>query len=184
MNKNVRTLSLIGILGALSCIAMLIEIPTPFNAWLKFDISEAIVLYGALVGGPVAGISIAVLKSVLNFLLQGSTTGGVGEIAAAVSGIAYALPAFFTYKKTEKIIPSLVVGTLSLTILLTFANYIWITPFYAKLYKMDFILNMMGTNLYLKYVLATYIPFNLLKGAVVSLVYFFIHKSLKKTYNI
>ncbi|MCK5780372.1 MAG: ECF transporter S component [Psychrilyobacter sp.] len=183
--KKTNKLTLIAILGALAFILTLFKIPFPGTTWLKFDLSEVVVVYGLFVGGPVVGLSIAVLKAVLGFVIEGSSTGGVGEAVTILSAIAFAFPVYYLYNISKKIVLSLIAGTISLTLILTYVNYIFITPFYAKLFKMDYIINMInsGDNTYLNYILITYGPFNLLKGIVLTGVYLIIHKRLLETYK-
>jgi len=183
--KKTNKLTLIAILGALAFILTLFKIPFPGTTWLKFDISEIVVLYSLFVGGPIVGVSVAVLKAILGFVIEGSSTGGIGEAVTVLSAVAFTFPVYYIYKWNKKIILSLIAGTLSLTIILTYANYIFITPFYAKLFKMDYIINMInsGDNTYLNYILVTYGPFNLLKGIVLTAVYIIVHKRLVGTYK-
>lgn len=186
MNKGAKRIALIGILSGLAFIVMLIEIPFPLATWLKFDLSESVVLYGMLVGGPVAGAAIGLLKCVLKFLISGSSSLGVGEVAAFVAALAFSLPAYFFYKLKKNMLLGLIVGTLVLTVVLTAANYFYITPYYAKLYKMDFIMDMMNAHdgTYFKYIVYTYGLFNLTKGGVITVVYTIVDKYLKRTYNV
>ncbi len=51
MNNKAKKIALIGVLSGLAFITMLIEIPFPLATWLKFDLSEVVVLYGMMVGG-------------------------------------------------------------------------------------------------------------------------------------
>lgn len=186
MNKGAKQIALIGILSGLAFIVMLIEIPFPLATWLKFDLSESVVLYGMLVGGPVAGVAIGLLKCVLKFLISGSSSLGVGEVAAFVAALSFALPAYYFYKAKKSMIVALLLGTLSLTVVLTLANFYYITPYYAKLYKMDFIFDMINAKdgRYFKYIIYTYGLFNLTKGAVITVVYSIVDKYLKRTYNV
>jgi riboflavin transporter FmnP len=184
--KKTNRLTLIAILGALGFILTLFEIPFPGTSWLKFDISDTIVLFGVFAGGPLVGIALALLKATLCFIIHGSSSAGVGEAVMIISSLAFIFPVYYTYKKTKKIFIALILGTISLTLLLTYVNYAFVTPFYAKLYKMDFILDMINKNdgSYLKYIIGIYAPFNLLKGITLTAVYLVIHKRLKVTYKL
>ncbi|MGL5056260.1 MAG: ECF transporter S component, partial [Fusobacteriaceae bacterium] len=50
--KKTKNIALIGVLGALAFVVMLFEIPFPLAPWLKFDLSDIVVVFGGLVGGP------------------------------------------------------------------------------------------------------------------------------------
>lgn len=186
MNNKAKKIALIGVLSGLAFITMLIEIPFPLATWLKFDLSEVVVLYGMMVGGPIAGIAIGVGKTLLKFFISGSSSSGVGEIAALIATLSFVLPSYFLYRHTKKLPIALAAGTLTLAFVLTLANFYYITPFYAKLYQMDFIFDMINANdgRYFNYIVKIYGLFNLTKGAVVSLVYIIIDRYVKKTYSI
>ncbi len=188
MNGRAKKIALIGVLGALGFLVMLAAIPWPLAGFLKIDLSEVIVLFGLFVGGPVVGISVAVLKSLLQFLIQGSTTGGVGELVAIIASLAYAFPFWLMYRRVQKVktlsalIASACVGSVTLAVVLVALNYFWITPFFARLNEMQFILDMMEDKKeFAKWIITVYGPFNLAKGAIVSAVYMVIHLRLQKS---
>ncbi len=183
MNKT-KQIALVGILGALSFIIMLVEIPFPVAAWLKFDVADVIALFGGLTGGYLISILIIIVKIVLNLLLHGSQTSGIGEFASLIASLTYILPIMFIYRKKQNIYISLVAGTIVMTVLMVIGNYYWITPFYAKLYQMTFITDMIARNdgSYLKYIVTFYGAFNLFKGIIVSVIYILIHKKFKNKY--
>ena len=53
---SVRSLTLIAMLGALSAVLMVLEIPLPFApAYMKFDISDLPALFAGFFLGPVSG---------------------------------------------------------------------------------------------------------------------------------
>lgn len=184
--KKTKEVALIGVLGALAFVVMLFEIPFPMAPWLKFDLSDVVVVFGGLVGGPLVAVLVTVVKLALKVMIKGTETGLIGETANLIATLVYSLPVILIYEKTKKIIPGLVVGTLSLTFVLVVLNYFYITPFYANLYKMDFIAEMMNKNdgSYLKYIAYFYGSFNLTKGVVQSGIYFLINKRLKNRYRV
>lgn len=81
------------------------DIPLPFApSFYKIDLSEVPVLIGAFAMGPLAGAAIELIKILLNLVMKGSTTAGVGEVANFLIGCAYVMPAAWIYKtqKTKK----------------------------------------------------------------------------------
>ncbi len=188
MNGIAKNVALTGILGALGFLVMLVAIPWPLAGFLKIDLSEVIVLFGLFVGGPVVGVLVAILKSLLQFLIQGSTSGGVGEATAVIASLVYTLPIWLIYRglaekgALKALIMGCVVGTLSLAVVMVALNYFWITPFFARLNEMQFILDLMEEpKEFAKWIITVYGPFNLAKGAIVSVVYCFIHMRLKNS---
>lgn len=105
---NVRTMVEIGMLGAISVILMMFEIPLWFApSFYKIDLSEVPVLIGAFALGPVAGALIELVKILLHLLLKGTSTAGVGDLANFLIGCAMAVPRpGFTRNRKQKRMPS------------------------------------------------------------------------------
>ena len=98
---------------------MLFEFPLAFVApsFYKLDLSECIVMIGGFAMGPLAAGIIELLKNLLNLLINGTVTGGVGELGNFLVGCAFTVPAAVIYKvkKTRGgALIALSVGTASL----------------------------------------------------------------------
>lgn len=186
---NTRMIAQIGMLGAIAVVLMLFEIPLPFApSFYEIDFSEVPVLIGCFSMGPLAGVLIELIKIVLNLCINGTMTAGVGEAANFVIGCALVLPAAFIYKrkKTKKgAIIGLVTGTLFMTISGCFINAYVMLPTYAKafgmpieaLVEMGSAVNANITDL-LTFVMFAVVPFNLLKGVLVSMIVLLIYKKI------
>ena len=94
--SNLRNLVQIGMLGAVSVVLMMFEIP-----FYKIDLSEIPVLIGTFAMGPVAGMFIELIKVVLHMLFKGSSTAGVGDFANFLIGCAMIVPAGLIYQKKK-----------------------------------------------------------------------------------
>ena len=104
MTKNntstkVRFMAQIAMLTTIAEILMLFEIPLPFApSFYEIDFSEVPILIGCFIMGPAAGVMMEFLKILLNFLINGTMTAGVGELANFLIGVCaggagwYALP--------------------------------------------------------------------------------------------
>ena len=179
----------ISVLGVISMVLMLFDVPAFFAPpFLKIDISDLPSLLGAFAIGPMAGVVVQFLKNILNLLIDGSTTGGIGELSNFLVGSTFAYVAGFIYykKKTFKsAIIGLVLGVLSMTVFATISNYFVIFPLYAKIFgwPMDKIIGM-GSAVnkfvvnYNTLILFAVVPFNLLKGSLVSLVTILLYKKV------
>ena len=186
---NTKTITKVGILGAVATVLMLLEFPLWFApSFYELDFSEVPVLLGAFALGPAAGAMIELVKILINFVLNGTDTGGVGEFANFIIGCAFIVPAGFIYKRNKSFktaILGLVVGTLTLAVAGAFLNYYLLLPLYAKIYgypiqafiDMGNALNPAITDLK-TFVLYAVVPFNLLKGTVVSAMVILIYKKL------
>ena len=186
---NTKMIAQIGMLGAIAVVLMLFEIPLPFApSFYEIDFSEVPVLIGCFSMGPMAGVFIELIKIILNLCINGSMTAGVGELANFVIGCALVLPAAFIYKrkKTKKgAIIGLVTGTLFMTISGCFINAYVMLPTYAKafgmpieaLVEMGSAVNASITDLF-TFVMFAVVPFNLLKGVLVSIIVLLIYKKI------
>ena len=86
---------------------MFIAVPLPmlFPEFLKIDISDLTALLGGIALGPMAGVTIAFFKNLLQFITGMSTTGGVGELCwrwEEVDGGAFVNPAHKAYLASSK----------------------------------------------------------------------------------
>jgi riboflavin transporter FmnP len=186
---NTKTITKVGILGAVATVLMLLEFPLWFApSFYELDFSEVPVLLGAFALGPAAGAMIELVKILINFVVNGTDTGGVGEFANFIIGCSFIVPAGYIYKRNKSFktaILGLVVGTLTLAVAGAFLNYYLLLPLYAKIYgypiqafiDMGHALNPAITDLK-TFVLFAVVPFNLLKGVIVSAMVILIYKKL------
>lgn len=185
---SARGMTAIALLSAIASILMLFEFPlwfAPANAY-KLDFSEVAVLIGAFALGPVAGVLIELIKVLLNFILNGTVTAGVGEFANFLIGCALVVPSSIIYykRKTKKSAAfSLVIGTLVLVAVGCILNAYVLLPIYAKAFNMPLDAIIAGGTAINKnvtglsgYVLLIVAPFNLLKGVLVSGITLFLYK--------
>lgn len=190
MSKNISWSVKVAMLGALATILMLIEFPLPFIAppFYELDFSEVPVLIGAFALGPVAGVVIEAIKVLLNLLLNGTMTNGVGELANFVMGVLWVLPAAVIYKrnKTKKsAVIGLAVGGLCMVVLGCFINAYIMIPAYTVLLPIEQIIAM-ATSIWgfvdsvFELVLVCVAPFNLIKVILVSIVTILIYKPLRR----
>ncbi len=186
---SVRGLVEIGMLSALAFVLMLFSFPLPFApSFYKLDFSELPVVIGAFAIHPFAGVMIELIKMLLNLLIDGSATAGVGEIANFFIGCCFILPASVIYhrkKSKRNAIFGLCTGTILMTIVGCFLNAYVLLPAYSvafhmeieKLIAMGAAVNPSIDNLF-TFVLLAVAPFNLLKGALVSIITILIYKRI------
>ena len=125
----------ISILSAIGYILMFISIPLPmlFPDFLKIDISDLTALLGGVALGPMAGVTIALLKNLLQFVTGMSTTGGVGEFANFLIGGSFVFTVSYIYSKKRElsgVVIGLISGMVIMTIVGCISNYFIILPFY------------------------------------------------------
>jgi riboflavin transporter FmnP len=164
---NVKAYVSIGMLSSIAYLLMLIQFPLPmFPNFLFVDFSDIPALIAALVFGPLAGILVELFKNILNYLATGSQTGvPVGHIANFVAGIVFVLPTLFVYNrlKTRKgMTIALVAGTVIMAVVMSILNYILILPAYTLLMGFPDMRNL---------VVPAILPFNILKGIIMSVIF-------------
>ena len=183
-NLSVQYLTRIAVLTALASILFLIEIPVV--AFYKLDLSNLPVLLGALSMGPLAGILILALTSLIGMLHSPSMY--VGELADFIMGAAFVLPAALMYRqnKTRKTaLAGMLVGTVTMIVVAVLVNWKMMIPFYMNAYGMPMeavvgmatkVLPFVDTEW--KLLLCITAPFNLLKGVVLSALTYVLYKHL------
>ena len=191
--NNTRKLVVTAMLSALATVLMIFEIPLPFIAppFYEMDFSEVPVLIGAFSMGPATGVIIEAIKILINFIINGTDTGGIGELANFVMGCAYILPASIIYKRKKtkgNAILAMAVSTVVMAILGIFINAYVMIPIYSAFMPLEQIIQMgkdivpLITNT-LTFCVFCVAPFNLIKGAIVSVITAFIYKPLSRIIN-
>lgn len=184
---NVRALTLIAMLSALSAVLMSINVPLPFApTFLKFDVAEFPGLFAGFFLGPGAGAVVIVLKNLMKLMIQGTETMYVGELMNIIGSMGYTLPAAFIYKYRKDIkgarlslIAAVVIGSACAILMNLFIAF----PMYASVYgiPMEAIVGMGSKVNPLVKDLPTLIvfgvlPFNLVKLSATSLVTWLLYK--------
>ena len=188
-----HTITTIAMLAAISGVLMVIEIPLFFApSFYKLDFSELPVLICAFYLGPVSGVVCEFLKVLIKLLLKGTSTAFVGDLANFLVGCSFVLPAAIMYQKTlskKGAVVSLAVGTAVMTVFGSFFNAWFLIPRFAVMYGMPLeAIVSMGTQIngaitnLSTLVLFAVVPFNLLKGVLVSLLTFFLYKRVEKLF--
>ncbi|GAA0069841.1 ECF transporter S component [Clostridium sardiniense] len=173
MTSNLNKMVKISLLTGIAFILMFIEFPIiPIFPWLKMDISDVPALMGAFAFGPLAGVLIEFLKVTMNFLLSGSSTGGVGEVANFIIGASFVAPAAFIYwknKSKKSALLGMIFGIIIMEVVAIIANVYFLLPVYG--------MNMAPAEL-MQYVTVGLLPFNGIKGIVISVLTYAIYKKV------
>lgn len=187
---KIREMTIIAMMGAVATILMLFEVPLPFLAppFYELDLSELPVLIGAFALGPVAGILIELVKVLLNLLINGTSTAGVGEFANFLMGCSFILPASFIYhrKKDKKhAMIGMATGTIFMAAVGCVINAFILLPAYSAGLgiPMDTLVGMgaeinPAINNVMTFVILAVAPFNLIKGIVVSVLTLLLYKRI------
>lgn len=190
VNKT-RRMAYIAIFGVLGAVLMFFEVPLFFApSFYEIDFSEVPVLISTFYLGPVAGVTTELLKIILKLFLKGTSTAFVGDFANFVIGCAFVLPASIVYharKSKGTAVGGMALGTLCMTIFGSAFNAFYLIPTYSRLFGMPLeAIVGMGTavnaniNSVTTLVLFAVVPFNLLKGVLVSIITYLLYKRVEK----
>lgn len=188
-----RRISYVAVFAAIAAVLMLIEIPLGFApSFYELDLSEIPVLICTFYLGPISGVVCELLKIILKLLIKGTSTAFVGDFANFFVGCAFVLPASVIYhcKKSRKTaVIGLAAGTLIMTIFGSAFNAFYLLPKFSQLFgmPMDVIIGL-GTKVnshitsVFTMVLFAVVPFNLLKGVVVSILTLLLYKRVERLF--
>lgn len=180
-----RNMVKISVLAVISMVLMFFDLSVWFAPpFLKLDIADLPSLIAAFAMGPMAGVLTQLIKNILSILIEGTSTGGVGEISNFFVGSVFAYTAGFIYyrnKTFKRAILGLVTGVILMSLFASLSNYFIIFPLYSKIIPLDQIIEL-ASKLnrfvvdYKTLIIYAVIPFNLLKGTVVSIITLLIYK--------
>ncbi|MGR3741851.1 ECF transporter S component [Companilactobacillus sp. DQM5] len=169
---STRTVIYIAVLAALATLIMFFEFPVlPTAPFLKVDFSDVITIIGGITFGPLAGTLIAFVRTIVNWLIKGSgVIGLIGNMAGFFGSVAIMLPMVLIKSKSRLF--KIIISIISLTIVASLINYFILMPLYMALINMKINMSL------LKYVLTIIVPFNLIKGVLVTGVSWIIYVRL------
>ena len=171
-----------GILAAMAVILYYIEIPVV--AFYKLDLSTLPAILAGFAMGPLQGVAVVVIKNLVHML--GTSTACVGEMADIIMSSCFIIPASLIYRRRKdrkSAVLSMAVGTVLMTIAGVLVNYFILIPAYQTLMNLPReVIVGMGTKVWsyidntVKLVIFITAPFNILKGAVLSVVTYLLYK--------
>lgn len=186
---STQTLVKVGVLSAIGYVLMFISVPLPFlfPDFLKIDISDLPVLVGGITLGPLMGVLVAFIKNLLQFLTGMSTTGGIGELANFLIGtsLVFVSSNLFKEKSKKNLIKALAFGVISMSIMGCLSNYFLILPFYSTIMPIEAVIEMASAinpiiSSKIDFIIWMIIPFNLVKGFIISSVTVLVYDKIKK----
>lgn len=170
-NTNIwstRQLVTMALMTAIGVLLSFIEFPLlPGVTWLKFDASNMPAMVAGFAYGPGGGVAVGIVTAILHGLLMADFSGAIMNIIVV---IFYILPAALIYKYKHTFagaIIALIVGTLLAVVGAIIGNLI-ITPSWLGV-PLDAVIAM---------IVPVLIPFNLIKGALNSVLTLIIYKSI------
>lgn len=184
---KIKTIVRVAALCALSAILYALPGIPIIPPIYKLDFSGIPVFLGAMWLGPIQGVIIALFKDITG--LVHSSSAGVGELADFICSVAFILPIAFLRKKGSsraKKALILLFGILFMVVAGAAANYWILIPFYVKgTMTIEKIVAMIAKVIPAvdslgKLIFYATVPFNLLKGAIIAIVVWFLDWRLEK----
>ncbi len=166
-----------GVLSALAIVLIFIEIPYPPIPYLKLDFSEVITLLAVMMNFWLA-IVVALIKALLTFLIKPGAQF-VGHLSMFIGSLSVAISYFLASKKFGKL-KSLIIMSIVFCFVQNAVNFFFVDPIYLDMSFTDTVAASGGFVGYLKYNLITYLPFNIAKMVLVSIVFYFLSNRLEK----
>ena len=174
MKFGVRKMCTMAILAALSLVlVLLVHFPIiPAAPWLEYDPADIPILIGGFVYGPIAGLLITVVASLIQAMTVSAASGWVGFVMHVISTGTLVLVSSIIYKfnKTRKgAFIALVAGSIAMTAIMIPANLFFTVRYWGQPYEVV-----------KASIIPIIIPFNLIKSTGNSLIVFLIYKTLRK----
>lgn len=176
--SKLTKLTTLAILGSISLVLFFISFPLPMlPPYLKVDFSDVPALIAGLIFSPLAGVFVVFLKNILYFIFTGATDP-IGVVANFIAGVLFTLPVVLLYHKfktVKSVIYGLIIGTIVMAVIMGILNYFVILPAYAFFVGME-----MNETIKWMSVVGGVVPFNFIKGIIVSSLFVFLFMKLRK----
>ena len=189
---SARRICIIAICSAIAMVLHILDFPVPFLAppFYKLDFSELPVLLCGFYLGPSAAVACEGIKILLKLLIKGTSTAFVGDLANFVVGCSFVLPAVIFYhvhKSRHSALIGLILGTVSMAVLGSAFNAVYLVPKFAQLYglPLDAILAM-GNAIWpavtdlSSFAFCCVAPLNVFKGIMVSIPTMLLYKRVAR----
>lgn len=181
-NKTTFKLATMAMLAALSVVSIfLIHIRLiPAASFLEYDAADIFVMIAGLIFGPVEGLAVLFVASLIQALTVSIDSGIYGFIMHVISSGVFMLVPVLVYRKfgksTKSLIVGVILGTVSLVLVMIPLNIIITGNYFTP----------MGSQAIIDMLLPIFVPFNLLKGilnSIFSVLVFLPLKSILKSLN-
>lgn len=174
MNKQSSKLMkviVLALLGTISLLLFFLNFPLPLlPAFLKIDFSDVPALMASFIFSPVAGVLVVAIKNLLYLAVSGASDP-IGVLANFIAGIMFVVPVSMLYHKfkgVKSIVSGLVTGTIVMAVGMSVLNYFVFLPAYAWFMGWE---DMSNTAIKWGIVSAGILPFNIIKGIIVGLLF-------------
>lgn len=170
--QPVLRLTQMAMLAALSVVLVyLIHFPIfPGALFLEYDPADIFIIMGTLMFGPLAGLSLTVVVSVVQGLTVSAGSGLLGIVMHIAATGSYVLVAGLIYRKnktTARAVVAMLCGTVTMCVTMVLWN-ILLTPIFMNAPREEI----------MKMIIPIFVPFNLIKAGANSIVAFILFKTV------
>lgn len=170
--RSTRTMVSLAMLGAISIVLVaILHFPLiPAAGFLEYDPADIPILIGAFAYGPVAGLLLAIVVSVIQGMTVSAGSGIIGIVMHifATGACAFVAGSIYQKNKTRKTAAmALVAGALVQTVMMVVMNLIFTPLFMGQ--PLEVVMGML---------IPVIIPFNLAKAGINCAVTFVLYKSI------
>ena len=180
-HQRIQRMVGVACLGALAFILMLFEFPViPVASYLKIDFSDIPVLLGGYIYGPFAGVMITVIKCLLHTMVNGFSVGDlIGVSSDFISSLALLIPFCLVWRHQDwsfkrQMMVAIPLSTVVLTVVMSLLNLWVLTPLYMAVWHWQ------STMPVAQLVAVGVLPFNIIKGLLVTVVFALIAGHLRQ----
>lgn len=168
-----KKLVTMAMLAGLSIVLMyLVRVPFPGAPFLEYDPADVPILIGTFLFGPVSGLVLTAVVSVIQGLTVSSGSGLIGILMHFIATGMFVIVAGLIYRWMQSrkgAVIGLVFGSLAMTGIMIPLNLIFTVQFLG-----------VPTEAVVAMILPVIIPFNLAKAGINSVVTFFVYKPVSK----
>jgi len=170
-SKKTNLVVKLGMLAALGVVLMLVTRIPLFADFLKYEAGDVPALVASFVFGPIYGLCVITVTSIIQFIAVDQASGPLGLFAHVVASGTFVVVAGLIYKKFHSMggaVAALLAGSLSMVVVMFFLNLYVLLPIW-----------MPGTDSSIRwsFLITAILPFNIVKTLVNSVLTFAVYKA-------
>lgn len=174
MKSNVRQMVTMAMLAALSILLVyMVRFPIfPAAPFLEYDMADVPILIGTFLFGPISGLILTVVVSLIQAVTVSAGSGWIGAIMHIIATGAFVLVAGTIYHKFTSrggAVVSLILGSIAMTLAMIPLNLVLTVAFMGA--PREVVMGMLVPII---------IPFNLIKAGANSVITFAVYKAVAR----
>lgn len=184
MNPRIKKLAVMAMLVALSIVLVyFVHFPLfPAAPFLEYDPADIPILIGTFAYGPLAGVCLTVVASVIQGVTVSAQSGimGIAMHIAATSSLVLVAGTIYKFRRTKRgAVLALTCGTLAMGLVMLAFNH-FVTPYFVTPDITDAAALAASRGFVDSLLLPVILPFNLIKAGVNSGITFLVYKTVSR----